>query len=80
VGNSQRGLSLFGALVLLAIVAAAGYYLYHAVIEGEDDPGCNNTRLNCMKHCRRATTEAPAAQACQERCQRDYDECSRQQR
>lgn len=71
-------MSAFGALVLLAIVAAAGYYLYKVVIEGEDEPGCNNALINCMKHCRRGTTETAEAQKCQQACQRDADECNRQ--
>ena len=73
----QHGLSFFGLLVVLALVAAAGYYIYTVVMETEGDPGCNNDLTNCMKHCRRGTTETAAAQKCQEDCQRVADECRR---
>ena len=76
--HSQRGLSLFGMLVLLAIAAAAGYYLYKTVSEVDEGPGCKDALTSCMKYCRRTTTETAEAQKCQTNCQRQFDECSRQ--
>jgi len=77
MGISQRGLSSFGMLVVLAIAVAAGYYAYKGLAGGEDTPSCKSAFNTCMQNCRRTTTEAPAAQACQEACQRDQAACSR---
>jgi hypothetical protein len=75
--RSQRGLSSFGTLIVLAVVVALGYYAYKA-ISGEDEaPSCKSAFAACMQKCRRTTTEAPAAQACQEACQRDQAACER---
>jgi hypothetical protein len=75
--GSLRGLSSFGMLVVLAVVVAAGYYAYKA-ISGEDGaPSCKSAFTACMQKCRRTTTEAPAAQVCQEGCRRDQDACER---
>ena len=73
----QRGLSLLGLLVLLAVAVAAGYYAYKAVSGEDAAPGCKGAFTACMQKCRRTTTEAPAAQACQESCQRDLEACER---
>jgi hypothetical protein len=73
--DSLRGLSSFGLLVVLAIVVAAGYYRYK-VVSGEDQaPSCGSAFTACMQKCRRTATEAPAAQAGQEDCQRDLVGC-----
>ena len=75
--RSQHGLSSFAMLIVLAVVVALGYYAYKA-ISGEDEaPSCKSAFTACMQKCRRTTTEAPAAQACQEACQRDQDACER---
>ncbi len=75
--RSQRGLSSFGMLIVLAVVVALGYYAYKA-ISGEDEaPSCKSAFTACMQKCRRTTTEAPAAQACQEACQGDQVACER---
>jgi hypothetical protein len=78
MSHSQRGLGFFGMLVILAIAAAAGYYLYKAISEVDEGPGCKDAYASCMKHCRRSTTETAAAQTCQQACQRDLDACDRQ--
>jgi len=78
--NSQRGLSSFGILIVLAVAVAAGYYGYKAVSGEGEAPSCKSAFSSCMKLCRRTTTEAPAAQACQEACQRDQAACERQSR
>jgi hypothetical protein len=75
--GSQRGLSSFGMLIVLAVVAALGYYAYKAISGEGEAPSCKGAFSSCMKSCRRTTTEAPAAQACQEACQRDSDACGR---
>jgi hypothetical protein len=75
--RSQRGLSSFGVLIVLAIAAAAGYYAYKGVTGGDEAPTCKSAFTACMQKCRRTTTEAPASQACQEDCQRDQTACER---
>jgi len=75
--TSQCGLSAFGTLVVLAVAVAAGYYAYKAILSEDHAPSCKSAFSSCMKSCRRTTTEAPAAQACQEVCQRDQAECVR---
>jgi hypothetical protein len=76
--HSQRGLSLLGVLVILAIAAGAGYYLYNAISEVDEGPGCKDAHTSCMRYCRRTTTETAAAQTCQQACQRDLEACDRQ--
>jgi len=76
----QRGLGSFGALVVIAIAMVAGYYVYKGVMGGGEAPTCESTFTACMQSCRRTSTEAPAAQACQEACQRDAQACKRQGR
>lgn len=78
--TSQQGLSAFGMLIVLAIAVVAGYYAYKGVMGGDDTPNCKSTFNKCMQSCRRTTTEAPAAQACQKTCQREADACSREGR
>ena len=78
--GSQRGLSSFGMLVVLAVAVAAGYYAYKGITGGDEAPSCRSASTACMQKCRRTTTEAPAAQACQEGCQRDQAACERQGR
>ena len=75
---SQYGLGLFGMLIVLAIVVAAGYYAYKAVSGSDDAPSCKSSHTACLQKCRRTATEAPAAQACQEDCRREADACERQ--
>ena len=80
--RSQYGLSFFGALVILAIAAVAAYYLYQALAteSGGEAPSCNAALTACLQKCRRTATEAPAAQKCQQGCQRDADACERRDR
>ena len=73
----QRGLSLIGNLVILAILAGAGYYLYKIIMETDTGPGCKDAHTSCMKHCRRTTADSISALACQDACQRDADACAR---
>jgi hypothetical protein len=76
----QRGLSLFGALVVVAIAAVAGYYVYQGVTGEGEAPTCDSTLKSCLQKCRRTSTDASAAQACQQACQRDADDCKRLKR
>ena len=78
--GSQRGLSSFGVLVVLAVAVAAGYYTYKGITGSNDAPTCRSAFTACMQKCRRTTTEAPAAQACQEACQGDQAACERRGR
>jgi hypothetical protein len=75
--SGQRGLGAFGMLVVLALAVAAGYYAYKSLSGGDDAPTCKSAFTSCMQKCRRTTTEAPAAQACQEACRRDQAACER---
>jgi len=75
--TSQHGLSAFGMLVVLALAIAASYYAYKSLSGGDDAPTCRSASTACMQKCRRTTTDAPAAQACQEGCRRDQDACER---
>src|SRR5438034_11658237 len=61
----QRGLGAFSTLVVIAIAVVAGYYVYKGVTGGGETPTCDGSFTACMQICRRTSTEAPAAQACQ---------------
>ena len=77
VRNKQRGLGLFGLLIVVAIAVLIGYYAYKGITGAGEPPSCRESFSDCMRICRRTTTEAPAAQACQEACQRDLAACGR---
>ena len=76
--HSQRGLGWFGMLIVIAIAVAVAYYAYKGISGADEPPSCASAFSACMKSCRRTSTEAPAAQACQEGCQRDQAACERQ--
>ena len=72
----QRGLGAFGSLVVLAILIAAGYYLYKNVLMAPDEaPSCRAALSSCISNCRKTNTEAPEVQACQAKCRQDADAC-----
>lgn len=77
--TSQQGLSAFGMLIILAIAVAIAYYAYQGITGAGEAPTCKSAFAECMQTCRRTTTEAPEAQACQRACQRDADACGRGQ-
>jgi hypothetical protein len=77
VKTAQQGLGLFGLLIVIAIAVAIGYYAWKGITGGDEAPSCRGAFNTCMKTCRRTTTEAPAALACQQACQRDADACER---
>jgi hypothetical protein len=63
-------------LIIVAAAAGVGYYAYKAVW---DEPvSCGSIQTACMQKCRRTTTEAPAARACQDSCQSDAQACERE--
>jgi Tfp pilus assembly protein PilE len=72
----QRGGAL-STLVILLVLAFIGYYVYKQFLTSDEVPSCKAVLQGCMKDCRRTTTEAPAAQACQDACQRDVEACER---
>jgi hypothetical protein len=77
VQKLQRGLGAFGTLVILALAGAAGYYIYKSVMEPDSvsAPSCKSQLNSCIAICRKTTTEAPAAQECQDTCQRNASAC-----
>jgi len=75
----ERGLSLLGALLIVVIAAIAGYYVYQGTL-GEEPPTCDSALKSCMQKCRRTTSDAAAAQACQKVCESDAEDCKRQKR
>jgi hypothetical protein len=76
----QRGTGVFGTLVIIAIAVVAGYYVYKSVTGGGEAPTCDSSFTDCMRICRRTSTEAPAAQACQQACKDDAEACNRKGR
>ena len=61
------------SFIVLVVAAVLGYYVYKTFTGPEN---CAEAFNHCMKTCRRTTTEAPAAQACQQACQRDQTACT----
>ena len=77
MSRSQRGLSLFGALIILAFAAVILYYAYKGVMGEDEEPTCRGIYTSCLQTCRRTRTESADLQRCQEGCQRDFDACER---
>jgi hypothetical protein len=75
--HAQRGLGLFGALLLVAIAAVALYYVYKGVSGEGEEPSCRGTYTACQQNCRRTRTEVVALQNCQDFCRREADQCER---
>lgn len=73
----QRGLTILGALFVIAIIAAAAYFGYQRYTGGEDLPTCKNDHISCMRMCRRLATESTEAQKCQANCDGDLTRCER---
>jgi hypothetical protein len=65
------------SLIVLVVAVAIGYYAYKALTGAGEPESCKEAFAHCMKTCRRTTTEAPAAQACQDSCQRELAACGR---
>jgi hypothetical protein len=64
-----------GTIILIALLAAGGYYAYTLFIAPSEPPSCKAILNSCIAQCRKSNTEAPALQACQESCQRDAAAC-----
>ena len=73
--RTQRGLGWFGSLVVLALAAGAGYYLYQQMVVDEQAPSCAAQHNACLQDCRRSATDNASIQACQERCRREAAHC-----
>lgn len=74
--NRQTGLGWFGSLIVLALTVAAGYYLYQQMVIGDAAPSCAAEQDECLRKCRRASTDNASIQACQEACRREADVCA----
>ena len=72
----QTGLGWFGSLIVLALAAAAAYYLYQGMVVGEEQPSCAAERNACLTKCRQTSTDNASIQSCQERCRREADVCA----
>lgn len=71
----QIGLGTLGTLIVIALAAVAGYYIYLGVT-GEDAPAtCKKELELCMQRCRKTSTDTNAAQACQADCRREAHLC-----
>jgi hypothetical protein len=75
--RAQRGLGLFGTLLIVAIAAAALYYVYLGVTGEDEEPSCRGTYNACQQNCRRTRTETVALQNCQDFCWRELAQCER---
>ena len=75
MGRLQRGLGLFGALIIVAIGVVALYYVYKGVTGEDEAPSCRSAHTACLQNCRRTRTEAPELQKCQDACRHDVDAC-----
>lgn len=78
--RAQRGLGLFGTLLVLAIAAVALYYAYKGVTGEGEEPSCRGTYNDCQQNCRRTRTEAVALQKCQDFCRQEFAQCERRSR
>ena len=71
----QSGLGTLGTLIVIALAAVAGYYIYLNV-SGKDAPvTCKKELEHCMQRCRKSTTDTNAAQVCQADCEREAHLC-----
>jgi hypothetical protein len=73
----QRGLGTFGVLVVLAIAAAGGWWVYKNVFEADSvsAPSCESQQASCMTNCRKTSTDSAQIQACQDGCRRNMTSC-----
>jgi hypothetical protein len=72
----QRGGAL-GTLVVLVALAVIGYFVYQQFLGSgaSAPPSCKAALNGCISECRRTTSEAADNQACQTRCQAQFDAC-----
>jgi hypothetical protein len=62
---------------VLVLFVVGGYYAYKYVVEPDTvaAASCKSQHSSCIVDCRRTTSEAPQAQACQEECSRKAAVC-----
>lgn len=70
----QRGGAL-GTLVILIALGVGGYYAYTLFVAPTEPASCAAQLQSCMANCRKTTTEAAEAKACQDACQRGAAAC-----
>jgi len=76
----QRGLGLFGALIIVTVAIVAGYYVYQGTFFEPEEPSCDQILKGCLRKCRRTSTEASQSKACQEECARKVAACEQKSR
>ncbi len=72
----QSGMGWLGVLIVLGIAVGGGYYAYQAFTQSDEAVSCAGAQNACLRNCRRTSTEAAAAQTCQEACQRAAEDCA----
>ena len=78
--NRQHG-GVIANLVVVAIVVGLGYYAYKEfVTQPAAPPSCKALLNSCITNCRKTTSEAPAMQACQDKCNADNAACEAKKR
>ena len=73
----QGGMTILGALIVIAILAAGAWYGYQWYLGGEDIPTCKNDQTACLRMCRRLSGDTAEAQKCQANCEQVAGECER---
>jgi hypothetical protein len=74
--DRQQGLGWFGSLIVLALTAGAGYYLYQLFVVGEEAPSCAALHQDCLTDCRRSATDNESMQACRKTCENEAQTCA----
>jgi hypothetical protein len=72
--TKQRGGAL-GTFVILIALGVGGYYGYKMFVSPSEPQSCAAQLQSCMANCRKTSTEAPEAKACQDACQRGAAAC-----
>lgn len=71
----QRG-DAFGSLVVIVVLAVAGYFVYKYFISMDQPPPSCKVQLNrCSADCNKTATEAPEMKACQDNCTQKAAAC-----
>lgn len=65
------------ALIILIIVAVAGYYIYQGTLSGGGEaPSCKQIFDSCRMKCRQTETETEPYNACLKKCQGALEACT----
>lgn len=72
--RTQLGGAL-GTIVLLVVIGFVGYWVYNHVLFSDAPPSCKEQLNDCLRICRRTTSEAPDYQACEQRCNQQAEAC-----